>query len=122
MTNWIFDFFPPLKAPIQGACAIQLKPYEFMLVGGNTGVASGFQTNIINKEMIWRLGPGMSVPREGLSCAKLDSSSPLEKPRVIAIGGYSRLEMHKTTESLNAETEQWERGWQSNLNGPWGPT
>jgi len=100
--------------PAEGACAIQLSPVQFILIGGYTPSepGSGFRTFIINKDTTSQPGPDLLTPRIAHSCAKLESSSPIERPRVIAIGGLNPQEMLSTTESLNEETMQWEDGRQ----------
>lgn len=101
-----------IPSPTDGACAIQLDPIQFMFIGGNTQLQKwrGTQTYIVNKDATVKDGPPLQTPRIDHSCAKLDSSYPGDKPRVIAIGGWNPQEMLSTTESLNEELMQWEDG------------
>ena len=96
----------------EGACAVYLNPIQIILVGGfaPTEPWNGSQTVILNKDSDAQPGPYLLTPRMGHSCAKLDSSSPLDKPRVIAIGGWNPQEILRSTEYLNEEQMMWEEG------------
>ena len=105
--------FPPIPVPVRSHCVVTLSPTEIMVIGGNTGVEDGLETQktfILSESLVWTEGPPLSKPRQGHSCGRINSIFDSGRKRVIVVGGKNAQGYLKEVEVFDEDLKTWQLG------------